>query len=113
MVSPTINDISDAFPRDLIEFSAKVEAARDRRSAGSTEALHYRRWEGEYHGAQLASLKVRDWQALEILFNFDDMEVVCTDVISALYSLWPEPCWEDDPFDVTKTDPFDFLAEYL
>ncbi len=113
MVAPLAPDLGEAFPRELVEFSAKVEAKRDRRRDHSFIAPRYRFFEGEYHGAPLASLKARDWQALDILFSVDDMEVVCTDVTSALHGLWPEPCWEDDPFERPDADTFDFLADYL
>ncbi|NJL01027.1 MAG: hypothetical protein HC838_14660 [Spirulinaceae cyanobacterium RM2_2_10] len=113
MASSAIDNLGDAFPRELVEFSAKVEATRDRHSLGHTTTPRYRFFEGEYYGAQLASLKARDWQALEVLFSTEDIEVVYLDIAGALHFLWPEPCWEDDPFDPNGADTFDFLAEYL
>ncbi len=112
MLSPSIDYPKNAFPHELVEFSAKVEAARDRQGA-RVAAPRYRFFEGEYYGAQLASLKVRDWQALEGLFAIDDMDRVDIDIANTLHSLWPEPCWEDDPFAAQNADIFDFLADFL
>lgn len=57
------------------------------------------------YAAPLAPLRERDIQALDAMFDRNDMADIETDVIHNLLSLWPEPCWEDDPFE--------FLREYL
>lgn len=53
----------------------------------------------------LAQLWERDVEALGGFFDRADMHDIETDVIRNLLARWPEPCWEDDPFD--------FLREFL
>ena len=55
--------------------------------------------------APLAPLWERDIKALDVFFEREDMHDIETDVIRNLLARWPEPCWEDDPFD--------FLREFL
>lgn len=55
--------------------------------------------------APLAQLWERDVKALGGFFDREDMHDIETDVIRNLLARWPEPCWEDDPFD--------FLREFL
>lgn len=55
--------------------------------------------------APLAQLWERDIKALGGLFEREDMHDIETDVVRNLLARWPEPCWEDDPFD--------FLREFL
>lgn len=50
------------------------------------------------HAAPLAPLRDRDQQALSDFFQRDDMREIEADVTQMLLQLWPEPCWEDDPF---------------
>lgn len=51
------------------------------------------------------SLREGDTKALAALFDREDSDEIETDISKYLRLLWPEPCWEDDPFD--------FLREYL
>ena len=53
----------------------------------------------------LAPLRQRDEQALEEVFDDAQVEDMLADICSRLRQLYPEPCWEDDPFD--------FLQSYL
>ncbi|WP_448574026.1 hypothetical protein [Trichothermofontia sp.] len=53
----------------------------------------------------VAPLKDRDIKALDTLFCDDDMEAAAADISQVLLALFPEPCWEDDPFE--------FLRDYL
>ena len=57
------------------------------------------------YAAPLSPLRDRDLKTLSSFFEREDMHDIETDVIRNLLSRWPEPCWEDDPFD--------FLREYL
>ncbi|MEM8637324.1 MAG: hypothetical protein AAGG51_00705 [Cyanobacteria bacterium P01_G01_bin.54] len=104
---------SSAFPTELIEFSRKVEEARGNKSTlwpkDGGEVLIA----GEYFGAQLLPLHNRDVEALEALFQDEDIEAIDLNVRSALHLLWPELCWEDDPFEEFDMSEFDFLAEFL
>lgn len=57
------------------------------------------------YAAPLAPMRDRDLKALGSLFEREDIQDVETDIIRNLLARWPEPCWDDDPFD--------FLQEYL
>ena len=57
------------------------------------------------YAAPLAPMRDRDLKALGSLFEREDIHDVETDIIRNLLTRWPEPCWDDDPFD--------FLQEYL
>lgn len=52
-----------------------------------------------FHAEPLAPLRQRDERALEDIFDDTEIEDVLTDVCLRLRQLYPEPCWEDDPFD--------------
>ena len=53
----------------------------------------------------LNSLRERDWEALNSLFDRDDSDEIEAEIKSKLVWLVPEPCWEDNPFE--------FLREFL
>ncbi|MEM9265301.1 MAG: hypothetical protein AAGA46_07230 [Cyanobacteria bacterium P01_F01_bin.13] len=53
----------------------------------------------------LAPLRQRDEKALEEVFDDAQVEEIVTDICTRLRQLYPEPCWEDDPFE--------FLQGYL
>ncbi|NET34678.1 MAG: hypothetical protein F6K19_22065 [Cyanothece sp. SIO1E1] len=55
--------------------------------------------------AQLIPLRQTDAKVLSNMFERDDMPEIEADITYNLLLRWPEPCWEDDPFD--------FLQEYL
>jgi hypothetical protein len=50
-------------------------------------------------------LRQRDEQVLTELFRQEGIEAIEEDIVCNLLSRYPEPCWEDDPFE--------FLKEYL
>lgn len=53
----------------------------------------------------LAPLRDRDQAALQAFFELGNMYEIEADITRYLLLLWPEPCWEDDPFD--------FLQDFL
>jgi len=57
------------------------------------------------YAAPLAPMRERDLMALGGLFEREDIHDVETDIIRNLLTRWPEPCWDDDPFE--------FLQEFL
>jgi hypothetical protein len=61
--------------------------------------------EASIHAAPLSPLKERDWKELASLFDRKDSDEIEADVISKLNMLYPEPSWDEDPYD--------FLREYL
>lgn len=58
-----------------------------------------------FHADPLAPLRQRDEQALEEIFDDAQMEEVFVDVCDRLKQLYPEPCWDEDPFE--------FLQDYM
>ena len=52
-----------------------------------------------FHAEPLAPLRQRDEQALEDVFDDGQVEEILADVCLRLKQLYPEPCWEDTPFD--------------
>ncbi|MGB0560586.1 MAG: hypothetical protein ACPGVO_02130 [Spirulinaceae cyanobacterium] len=104
---------SSAFPTELVEFSRKVEATRGSKATLWPQETSEVLIAGEYFGAQLLPLHSRDVEALEELFQNEDIETIDLNIRAALNLLWPELCWEDDPFEEFDLSEFDFLAEFL
>lgn len=52
-----------------------------------------------------STLRERDWEVLNSLFDRDDSDEIEAEIKSKLVWLGPEPCWEDNPFE--------FLREFL
>jgi hypothetical protein len=57
------------------------------------------------HASPLAPLNDRDLRELVVLFDRKDSDEIEADVISKLNMLYPEPSWDEEPYD--------FLQEYL
>lgn len=57
------------------------------------------------HAAPLMPLRDRDLKALDGWFDLEEIAEIEADIAHNLSRLFPEPCWEDNPFD--------FLAEFL
>jgi hypothetical protein len=51
------------------------------------------------------SLKERDWEALEELFDREDCDEIEADIKTNLLLLYPEPFWEDGGFE--------FFGDYI
>lgn len=51
------------------------------------------------HASPLAPLRTRDSQALDDLFDVDNLQEMTLDVHRYLARTYPEPCWEDEPYD--------------
>ena len=58
-----------------------------------------------FHAEPLNAMRRRDEQALEDIFDDLQVEEILIDVCIRLRQLYPEPCWDDEPFD--------FLQDYL
>ena len=59
-----------------------------------------------FHAEPLSPLRLRDDLALDELFGDGyEMEEVLGDICGRLGQLYPEPCWDDEPFN--------FLQGYL
>ena len=56
------------------------------------------------HAAPLPSLNERDEVALAEMFERTDADEIANDVITHLLWLWPEPCWEEELFDLLTED---------
>lgn len=98
---------------ELISFSSqtahKISRSPALRKLYQTEIQVSKSTEKEYsqvvHAAPLASLRERDLQALAEMFEPEDALEVEAELVSYLNLMYPEPCWEEDPFD--------FLRDYL
>jgi hypothetical protein len=51
------------------------------------------------HASPLAPLRARDREALDELFDGDDLSDIALDVHRYLSRIYPEPCWEDEPYE--------------
>jgi len=51
------------------------------------------------HASPLAPLRRRDSHALDDLFKHDRLQEITLDVHRYLARTYPEPCWEDDPYE--------------
>ena len=51
------------------------------------------------HASPLAPLRARDRDALGDLFDEDDSAEMALDVYRYLSRTYPEPCWEDEPYE--------------
>lgn len=106
------------FPGELPRYNSPALAQRGPRTDfyavpvahAGTEVLS--KGEGQRNHSSLRSfavlvapLKDRDIKALDTLFHYDGMEEAAADISQVLLALFPEPCWEDDPFE--------FLRDYL
>lgn len=58
------------------------------------------------HAEPLSPLRERDLEAMQALFQLENMGEIEVDITQMLLRLWPEPCWDDSPLDFLK----DFLT---
>lgn len=59
----------------------------------------------QVNNSSYSTIRERDWEALDSLFDRDDSDEIEAEIKSKLVWLVPEPCWEDNPFE--------FLREFL
>ncbi len=84
--------------------TAAPEPAKLWRSPEPESSPAFADYVGDF-AAPLTPLWERDIKALGDFFDREDMHDIETDVVRNLLARWPEPCWEDNPFD--------FLQEFL
>ena len=58
-----------------------------------------------HHASPLTPLRERDTQALSDFFECDLIQEITLDIHRYLARTYPEPCWEDEPYD--------FLNDYI
>lgn len=51
------------------------------------------------HANPLTSLRQRDARALDELFESDHIQEITLDIYRYLARMYPEPCWEDEPYE--------------
>ena len=51
------------------------------------------------HASPLAPLRARDRDALDDFFARDDLSDIALDIHRYLSRMYPEPCWEDEPYE--------------
>ncbi|RZM82113.1 hypothetical protein [Leptolyngbya iicbica] len=54
------------------------------------------------HASPLAPLRARDREALDDFFERDDVSDIALDIHRYLSRMYPEPCWEDEPYEFLK-----------
>jgi len=54
------------------------------------------------HASPLAPLRARDSQALDNIFEDEHLQAIALDIHRYLARTYPEPCWEDEPFEFLK-----------
>lgn len=104
----------ESFPKDLIEFSEKVE--QEKLKHLSQESDHKNRFFGDgFYASPIIALNRRDLEALADFFNRDDIEMIEIDLKKMLKLLLPDFCIDDPKLDHTfQGEPaFDFLQEFL
>lgn len=55
-----------------------------------------------HHASPLAPLRPRDSQALDSLFDSDRIQEITLDIHQYLARIYPEPCWEDEPYEFLR-----------
>jgi len=117
MAISSSSDSSTGFPIELIRFSSKVAASKAYRpsvpillpEANAGQAFKVlapnKSYEVSHYATPLMPLQERDMDALTGLFEREDITEIEADIQKVLLWLWPEPCWEEDPYE--------FLHEYL
>lgn len=114
MSTNSFGDENALFLAELIGFrlqsdfqaAARGQGVASRRTASGRQSLS-QRWTLSVFESEVSSarLRRRDWHELASMFDLDNISDIEADILSHLDRLWPEPCWEEDPFD--------FLRDYL
>ena len=55
-----------------------------------------------HHASPLAPLRRRDSQALDDFFESDRIQDIALDIHRYLARIYPEPCWEDEPYEFLR-----------
>lgn len=55
-----------------------------------------------HHASPLAPLRPRDGQALDDFFERDRIHEIALDIHRYLARAYPEPCWEDEPYEFLR-----------
>jgi len=115
MVNPPSPEGYDPFVRAMMRVSERAIRAEQRLMQSPEIAWPVRETDSEtdyelpilprLYAEPLAPLRDRDETALTDIFTADHLEDAITDIQDRLNHLYPEPCWEDDPYD--------FLHGYL
>lgn len=114
VVLKKVEQNQDSFPKDLIEFSEKVEQEKLKHISPQSENKN--RFFGDgFYASPIIVLNRRDLQALADFFNREDMEDIDIDLKKLLKLLLPDFYQEEQKLDHNfQTDPaMDFLQEFL
>jgi hypothetical protein len=55
-----------------------------------------------HHASPLTPLRKRDRQALDNFFESDRIQEIALDIHRHLARMYPEPCWEDEPYEFLR-----------
>ena len=128
MAKPSSQEGYDAFVRALIQFGGRDHIRKQDRSGLVSDVLAPNPFKGDGVGdldeddesatladyetpslqsvvtyaEPLAPLRPRDELALSTIFEHEKIVEIAQDVQSRLCALYPEPCWDDEPFDFLK-----------
>ncbi len=89
-----------------LQAASRSQGIANGRLAGGGQPIPPR-WTFSLFESETVSIRLRrrDWHELAAMFDLEDINDIEADILSHLDRLWPEPCWEEDPFD--------FLRDYL
>jgi hypothetical protein len=94
MFTPPSPPKKDTVVTELIRFSVRSAALKN----DTPRSL-------DAHAPPLSPLRERDLRALDAWFDREDIDEITNEVDCVLRWLWPEPCWDEEPFE--------FLRDYL
>ncbi|WP_199305944.1 hypothetical protein [Pseudanabaena sp. FACHB-2040] len=104
----------DTYVQGLLQFSRASEQKQISRPSKPTQPLveqkRQKAQEGEEvltlplsfsltHAGPLSPLRSRDIQALVDIFAHDQLTEIEADIHQYLRRLYPEPCWDDEPYE--------------
>lgn len=98
----------DPFVRSLIRFSTQVVEQSGYRRQGrmtsriSAPAIHDESFSPLGYSSPLSALRERDIHALVDIFAHEHLPEVEADIHQYLGRLYPEPCWEVEPYEFLK-----------
>ena len=113
-ISQKANSNKDSFPKDLIEFSEKVEQEKIKQIV-KNKKIKDRFFGDNFYASPVIALNHRDLKALAEFFNREDIEDVYIDLCKILTLLIPDFYLHHKnlEYSVQKDPALEFLQEYL
>ncbi|NES82488.1 MAG: hypothetical protein F6K10_14370 [Moorea sp. SIO2B7] len=92
-------DNNNGFPRELINFSVKVEENRVSDKSRHQGSVGPKNYKTQSYAKPIMTFNHRDTKALIALFERHDIEEIENNINKILLVFYPEPCWEETSFD--------------